>query len=279
MEVWRVNKTKNYTVMSNVHLRDKRISLKAKGLLSLLLSLPDDWKFSVKGITSISKENNAAVKTALKELQEYGYVKVTKLFPKDTKSGRIEYIYDIYEIPPDIKEEKTRGDFQEVEFQPLEIQALEIQAVENHPLINTYKENTEKQNTEERSTEEQHPLPPQREFTDEECCERLFGVFWNSYPRKVAKQAAYKAWKKINPDDKLMELINAALELQKRSPQWQRDNGQYIPYPATWLNGRRWEDDLEQQKGGENNGGLNQSGRGSLNPKDFQHSTGFRGQS
>lgn len=70
-----------------------------------------------------------------------------------------------------------------------------------------------------------------------------FDAFWAVYPRKTAKAAASKAWNKIKPDEELTKTIVCAVEKQKSSEQWRRDNGQYIPYPATWLNGRRWEDD------------------------------------
>lgn len=76
----------------------------------------------------------------------------------------------------------------------------------------------------------------------------LFNSFWEAYPKKVAKQAAEKAWKKLNPDKELTEAIISALSVQKNSPQWTKDNGQYIPHPATWLNGRRWEDAPEPQE-------------------------------
>lgn len=73
-----------------------------------------------------------------------------------------------------------------------------------------------------------------------------FNKFWKIYPKKVAKQDAVKAWKKLKPDEKLLAEILTALEKQKQSPQWRKDGGQFIPYPATWLNGRRWEDVQEQ---------------------------------
>ena len=76
-----------------------------------------------------------------------------------------------------------------------------------------------------------------------------FDRFWKAYPLKKAKQAALKAWKKINPDKQLAETIIAAVEKQKRWEDWTRDNGQYIPHPATWLNQGRWED--EERSGGE----------------------------
>lgn len=99
MAVIRVNKTQNYTVMSNKHLQEKTLSLKAKGLLSLMLALPDDWDYSIAGLCKICRENETAIKGALNELREAGYVKVTKKFPNQTDSGRIEYIYDIFECP------------------------------------------------------------------------------------------------------------------------------------------------------------------------------------
>lgn len=67
--------------------------------------------------------------------------------------------------------------------------------------------------------------------------------FWKAYPRKVSKQQAEKAWQKLNPDSELLEKIMAALEQQKASDQWQREDGQFIPYPSTWINQKRWEDE------------------------------------
>ena len=95
----KVNRTSAYTVMSNYHLRDKRLSLKAKGLLSLMLSLPSDWDYSVAGLVALSTEGQTAIESALKELQDNGYVFVVKLFPDQTKNGRIDYEYNIYEKP------------------------------------------------------------------------------------------------------------------------------------------------------------------------------------
>ena len=95
----RINKNKNYVTMSNFHLKEKEMSLKAKGLLSVMLSLPDGWNYSVRGLVSICKENETSIKSTLEELKSFGYLVVTKLMPNETESGRIEYIYDIYEKP------------------------------------------------------------------------------------------------------------------------------------------------------------------------------------
>ena len=70
MAVFRVEKTKDYTIMSNYHLRDKKLSYKAKGLLSFMLSLPDDWDYSLNGLVAVSKEGIKAVRNILQELQK-----------------------------------------------------------------------------------------------------------------------------------------------------------------------------------------------------------------
>ena len=136
MAVYKVHKTQNYTVMSNTHLRDKNMSLKAKGLLSVMLSLPDSWDYSINGLCAISKENVTAIKSALNELKELGYLVVTKLMPSETESGRIEYIYDIYESPK-----------QAIEKQGIENLHLENLPLEKHTQLNTNESNTKKSNT------------------------------------------------------------------------------------------------------------------------------------
>lgn len=95
-EIFRINKTKNYTVMSNYHLQDKELSFKAKGLLSCMLSLPDDWNYSVRGLASISKEGIKAINSILKELEENYYLKRER---KQENNGRFYYEYNIYETP------------------------------------------------------------------------------------------------------------------------------------------------------------------------------------
>lgn len=95
MSVFRVNKDKNYTCMSNYHLKDKNLSLKAIGLLSKLLSLPDDWNYSKNGLVSICKEGRTVIESALNELKENGYLEITE----ERKNGKFQYVYNIYEKP------------------------------------------------------------------------------------------------------------------------------------------------------------------------------------
>ena len=79
---------------------------------------------------------------------------------------------------------------------------------------------------------------------DKEIINNIFAQFWAAYPRHEAKQTALKAFEKINPDEELLAKMLSAIEKQKRTSQWQENNGQYIPHPATWLNQRRWEDEV-----------------------------------
>lgn len=143
MSVIRVNNTKGFTVMSNYHFQDKEISLKAKGLLGLMLSLPSNWDYSVNGLVAIVKENKAAVQTALKELEEHKYLKRTRV---QDETGRFDYVYDIYEKPYD-KLPCT-------ENRCTDIQCTENRCTENQPQINTNKQSTNKQNTKELNTNE-----------------------------------------------------------------------------------------------------------------------------
>ena len=96
MAVIRVNKTSDYTVISNAHFREKSMSLKAKGLLSLMLSLPDDWDYSINGLCSICKENATAIRSTLAELEKFGYL--IRERSRD-ENGKFDYVYNIFEKP------------------------------------------------------------------------------------------------------------------------------------------------------------------------------------
>lgn len=75
--------------------------------------------------------------------------------------------------------------------------------------------------------------------------EDLFPVFWERYPLKVKKPKALSAFLKLKPDRALLDNMLEAIERQKQSRSWRKDNGQFIPHPATWLNNRQWEDSVE----------------------------------
>ncbi len=107
MSVFKIEKNKNYTIMSNYHLRDRNLSYKAKGLLSFMLSLPEDWDYSINGLVAISKEGIKAVRNILQELQNCGYLIIEK---KQNEIGQFEYEYLIYETPHSQKGDMELGD-------------------------------------------------------------------------------------------------------------------------------------------------------------------------
>lgn len=130
MAVARTHHNKNYTCMSNYHFQDKSLSLKAKGLLSLMLSLPDTWDYSVAGLASLSKDGETSVRTAVKELEESNYLIRTPI----RENGKIvDWEYDIFEKPREILE---------VENQQVESQLLENKDNKVYKQLNTKKENT-----------------------------------------------------------------------------------------------------------------------------------------
>ena len=148
--------------MSNTHLKDKRLSLKAIGLLSVVLGLPEDWHYTVNGLVGIVKDGKDSVESAIKELKKNGYLRVEKIYP-NANSNRIQYQYTFFENP------------QEVDFQPLENQGIEKQSVETQVLENPYtykdtnKPNTNKLNTNKQSKhkygEYSHVLLTDKEHT------------------------------------------------------------------------------------------------------------------
>lgn len=144
--ILRVNKTRDYVVMSNRHFREKNMSLKAKGLLSEMLSLPDDWDYSIAGLAAINKESVTSIKSALAELQEFGYLIIEKFYPDKSSSGRIEYVYNVYEYPQNQVVDNQPIEKQEIEKQGVENQPLENQSVENRMQYNNKKQNINNKN-------------------------------------------------------------------------------------------------------------------------------------
>ena len=101
MAVFRIEKTRDYTVMSNHHLRDKSLSLKAKGLLSLMLSLPEEWDYTTKGLARICKDGVDSICAGVRELEEHGYVIRQRVRNPNGHLGAIEYTILEQPRPPE----------------------------------------------------------------------------------------------------------------------------------------------------------------------------------
>ena len=147
MAVCRVHKTKDYTLMSNCHLRDKELSCKACGLLSKMLSLPEEWDYTTRGLAAICKDGVDSISSALKELEQRGYLVRTRL--RDDKGRITDVEYNIYETPqppaPDTDSPHT-------ENPDMDMPDTASPCLENPAQYNTNKSNTQKENTHESIT-------------------------------------------------------------------------------------------------------------------------------
>ena len=148
--IFRAEKNKNYTTMSNVHLHDKRLSLKAKGLLSMCLSFSDEWDFSMRGLIAVSKENKTAILSAIAELKDCGYLTITG--GRD-KNGKFDYVYTFFEVPlksPYTEKPYTENPYTEEPY--TEKPYTEKPCTENMHEINTKEKNTNETKTKETNT-------------------------------------------------------------------------------------------------------------------------------
>ena len=148
MAVFRIERTRDYTVMSNHHLRDKALSLKSKGLLSMMLSLPEDWNYTTRGLAKICKEGVDAIGGALRELETAGYIVRHQLRDRQGRISDTEYV--IYEQPqpkaPDTSQPDTASPDTENPY-------LDKPDTEKPAELNIEKSKTQKSNTQGSSTD------------------------------------------------------------------------------------------------------------------------------
>ena len=236
MAVCRVEKNKNYTVMANTHLGDARLSLKAVGLLSKMLSLPEDWDYTIGGLTRICREGKDAIRAAIVELEEAGYIQRRQLHDETGAFSGNEYV--IYESP--------LSGFPSTE-KPLTENPTEL----NTNLLNTYNPpivppqgdggegKPKKTSRKRRGTKSAPDWKPDR-----------FEKFWEAYPRDEDKQAAIREWDALKPSDELLREMALGLARALQSEEWMSGHG--IPYACRWIKNERWKEKLKNPKKGNN---------------------------
>ena len=152
MSVFRVEKNKGYTVMSNHHLRNRTLSLKAKGLLSQMLSLPGDWDYTLQGLAQINKESIDAIREAVRELERAGYIERSR--ERDERGCLRGTVYTIYEQPhTEPTPEEPAQALPASENPTLEKPMLDKPTLENPMQLITKGRNKEKQNTDQSITD------------------------------------------------------------------------------------------------------------------------------
>ena len=200
MAVFRLERTRDYTVMSNHHLRDKRLSLKAKGLLSQMLSLPDDWDYTLSGLAYINRESKDAIRSAVNELERAGYVQRHQATNASGKFSVNEYI--IYERPisANPSSEKPSSD------NPTPDKPLQ----DNPTQLNTKKSNTEKQSTDKQNTDS---IPSFRESSEAKRSESANA--YQEYRDLICENIEYENLKQQHPcdADSIDEILELMLEV------------------------------------------------------------------
>lgn len=250
MPVIRVERNKNYTYMSRYHFLDKRLSWKLKGMLSTMLSLPEDWDYSIAGLTTLSNDGDSATRSGLKDLEKYGYLTRT---PIRDNGKIIDWEYVVYETP-----------------------LVENPQMANPQLDNQTQYNNKKDNNKENYTKESQnrneqpsPTPTFLQNTDDsitpkvrkgtanivsnEDIEKYFETTYSIYPRKVSKQQAKKTYEHkfrgLESDEARKLAIRIYKSLERQITLWQAENKgngrelEYIPHFSSWLN-----DNIEDSK-------------------------------
>lgn len=246
MAVYRVEKTHDYTVMANHHLRDERLSLKAKGLLSMLLSLPDDWEISIRGLASIVTDGVGAVQTGINELIEAGYIVRRRQHAESGAFAGFEYI--IHEVPPCTENPYTANPYTGKPYTENPAQSSKDKLSTIPPIVPHEGEDSLSLAALDSSLGEgaDEAKPKRKRRATKSAPDYrpdTFARFWAAYPRGEDKQGAIAAWDELKPDDATLQAMSRALVRQKASEEWQRGIG--IPYAVRWLRRRRWEDEIK----------------------------------
>ena len=208
MAVFRVERTSDYTVMSNYHLRDKRLSLKAKGLLSQMLSLPEDWDYTLAGLCYINRESKDAIRTAIHELERAGYIRRRQTTDSGGKfAGNVYTIYERPQGPPsgDPSSEK-----------PSSGNPTTGKPMPEKPT----QQNIEKQNTDQSNTDSipfRAAAPPEAKRTEPSPAERL-----EEYRALIRANIQYPLLAAQNPEDadlldEIVELMTETVCARRRS--------------------------------------------------------------
>ena len=208
-----------FTRINNGIFKDKRLNLKTLGLLCLCLSLPEDWKFSIRGLASICVDGQAAIVSALDSLEELGYLRRDRNqeHQENGKFGGVRYVF--FDVPSS-------------------------PCVDFPYTVQPYTDNRAQETIQEETKKQDSPHKPPRGRTAKIAPDHLpeeFDRLWKAYPRGEDKQGAIAEWDKLKPDNATIYAMKLALLAHKQSEDWQRGIG--IPYFVRWLRHRRWEDE------------------------------------
>lgn len=207
MAVLRKEKKSNFTVIDNAIFKDYSLSMKATGLLCKMLSLPDNWDYSIAGLTALVNDGESAVRSTLKELEQAGYFRREKV-RKNGKIVKIEYVIS--------------------EYKNCEKPLVENPQLENPQLGNRTQLNTNTLSTNSLSTKELHT-----EFEN----------LWSIYPRKQGKDKAYGFYEKARKKGTTYEEVYRGIEAYVASIEANETEMQYVKMGSTFFSQKAWQDD------------------------------------
>lgn len=210
MAVFRVEKTKDFTVMSNYHLRDVELSLKAKGLLSLMLSLPEDWDYTTKGLARICKDGVDSITSALKELESHGYLTRQRIRYGNGRLGDI--TYTIHERPV-IQEAKEEKEEQPEQGEPEQENPRQVNPGQAEPeQESTAQLNTKQSNTDGLNTYQSiYPEEPGAAARDQDGMDRM--ELADAYREIICENIEYSILAERHGKQRMDEIVELMLEV------------------------------------------------------------------
>ena len=235
----RVEKNRNYTTIHNEFLKRKDISWKAKGIMTYLLSLPDDWVVNLDEIKRNATDGESSFRSGWKELVSAGYVSRQPV--RDEKTKKIDYWETV------IKESVSEGKSHNVENHNVGIHQVGNHKVDNRELLSTKELSTNKPIT---NIQKEH-----QPSDDGQSSSERFEVLWKEYPRKEGKKKAFASYKRALKNGVTDEEIMEGLEKYNQYIKKEQTDRKYIAHGSTWFNENRWQDeyDVNSNKGSNKN--------------------------
>ena len=245
----------SFTIIDNALLQNVNLSFETRGFLAYLLSLPDDWNFTVRGLVKMTGCNKSVIQRLMNELRAAGYIQLVRNKDKSGKFTQSSWI--IYEdafknhIPQKrYTEETVHGEngTRSSRYTVSTGYGSTVHGENGTEQSTKYNKVLNIQSTKE--TKKEKEIKKKESLLDE--VEKMFLEFWTAYPKKVDKKGSFRAFKNIPKLKEVFPGIMRALEVQKGSRQWTSDNGQYIPNPTTYIHQERWltvteKDELQTQ--------------------------------
>lgn len=228
MSVLRKEKKSNFTVIDNAVFKDYSLSLKAKGLLCQMLSLPDGWEYSVKGLQQLTSDRYSAITSGLKELEKAGYFRREQRFEKGKFAG-YEYI---------ISETKNS------DFTFSENPISENTISENHAQLNTKELNTKESTTKDIDIYPAHEKP---EKVSKKQIAAEFDDLWGLYPRKQGKDKAMSYYEKARRNGTTYDEVKAGILAYRAYIDAEQIEGRFIKHGSTFFSQKAWLDDWSIQ--------------------------------